>query len=79
MAPPTLMPASLEGWPVTATGDLDAVLGDLDVVYLLRIQSERLGEVLLPSLDEYHWRYGLTQGAGGRAARRTPSSCIPGR
>ena len=61
VAPPTLMPASLQGWPVTATGDLDGVLGELDVIYLLRIQSERLGEVLLPSLDEYHWRYGLTR------------------
>lgn len=61
VAPPTLLPASLEGWPVRATGDLDAVLEDLDVVYLLRIQSERLGEVLLPSLAEYHWRYGLTR------------------
>ena len=46
---------------MTATGDLDATLAELDVVYLLRIQSERLGEVLLPSLDEYHWRYGLTR------------------
>jgi aspartate carbamoyltransferase catalytic subunit len=61
VAPPTLMPASLEGWPVRATGDFDAELGELDVVYLLRIQAERLGEVLLPSLDEYHWRYGLTR------------------
>jgi aspartate carbamoyltransferase catalytic subunit len=61
VAPPTLMPASLEGWPVSATGDLDSTLGELDVIYLLRIQSERLGEVLLPSLEEYHWRYGLTR------------------
>ena len=61
IAPRTLMPASLEGWPVEATGDFDAALGELDVVYLLRIQAERLGEVLLPSLDEYHWRYGLTR------------------
>ena len=61
VAPPTLMPASIEGWPVQATGDLDAILGELDVIYLLRIQAERLGEVLLPSLDEYHWRYGLTR------------------
>lgn len=66
IAPRTLLPASLDGWPVTATGDLDEVLGDLDVVYLLRIQSERLGEVLLPSLAEYHWRFGLTR---ERAAR----------
>ena len=61
VAPPTLMPASVEGWPVTTSGDLDSTLSGLDVVYLLRIQSERLGEVLLPSLDEYHWRYGLTR------------------
>ena len=43
VAPPTLMPASLEGWPVEATGDFDAALGELDVVYLLRIQAESAG------------------------------------
>jgi aspartate carbamoyltransferase catalytic subunit len=77
VAPPTLMPASLEGWPVTATGDLDAILGELDVIYLLRIQSERLGEVLLPSLDEYHWRYGLTR-ARADALKRDALVMHPG-
>jgi len=77
VAPPTLMPASLEGWPVTATGDFDATLGDLDVVYLLRIQAERLGEVLLPSLDEYHWRYGLTR-ARAAALRKDALIMHPG-
>ena len=77
VAPPTLMPASLEGWPVTATGDFDAALGDLDVVYLLRIQAERLGEVLLPSLDEYHWRYGLTR-ARAAAMRKGALIMHPG-
>ena len=77
VAPPTLMPASLEGWPVTATGDFDAALGDLDVVYLLRIQAERLGEVLLPSLDEYHWRYGLTR-ARAAALRKDALIMHPG-
>ena len=77
VAPPTLMPASLEGWPVTATGDLDSTLGGLDVIYLLRIQSERLGEVLLPSLDEYHWRYGLTR-ARADALKRDALIMHPG-
>ena len=77
VAPPTLMPASLEGWPVIATGDLDSTLGELDVVYLLRIQSERLGEVLLPSLDEYHWRYGLTR-ARADALKRDALVMHPG-
>ncbi|MHB8243972.1 MAG: aspartate carbamoyltransferase catalytic subunit [Acidimicrobiales bacterium] len=66
VGPRTLLPASLDGWPVKASADLDSVLPDLDVVYLLRIQTERSGQVLLPDLDEYHTRYGLT---GARAAR----------
>jgi aspartate carbamoyltransferase catalytic subunit len=43
VGPPTLMPPRLDGWPVTVSYDLDDVLPDIDVVYLLRIQKERLG------------------------------------
>jgi aspartate carbamoyltransferase catalytic subunit len=68
VAPKTLLPPSLEGWPVKATADLDSVLPDLDVVYLLRIQSERAGQVLLPNLDEYHRRFGLTAERAARLA-----------
>ena len=39
VGPQTLMPASLAGWPVKREADLDAILPDLDVVYLLRIQK----------------------------------------
>jgi aspartate carbamoyltransferase catalytic subunit len=60
VAPPTLLPPSLEGWPVTVAPDLDAVLGDLDVVYLLRMQRERMTEHLVPTLREYTQRFGLT-------------------
>jgi aspartate carbamoyltransferase catalytic subunit len=59
VAPPTLLPPSLEGWPVRASHDLDRVIGDLDVVYLLRMQRERMTEHLVPSLREYSQRYGL--------------------
>jgi aspartate carbamoyltransferase catalytic subunit len=68
VAPRTLMPPSLDGWPVKATADLDSVIPDLDVVYLLRIQAERAGQVLLPNLDEYHERYGLTRERSNRLA-----------
>lgn len=61
VAPPTLLPPSLEGWPVRVSHDLDGVLGDLDVVYLLRLQRERTTDALLPSLREYTATYGLTQ------------------
>ncbi len=40
--------------------DLDAVIGDVDAVYLLRMQRERMTEHLVPSLREYTARYGLT-------------------
>ena len=61
VAPPTLLPESLDGWPVTPTSDFDAVLPELDVVYLLRIQRERQREALFPSLREYTARYGVTR------------------
>jgi aspartate carbamoyltransferase catalytic subunit len=48
VAPPTLLPPSLEGWPVDSTGDLDATLPELDVVYL-------------PSLREYAATFGLNR------------------
>jgi aspartate carbamoyltransferase catalytic subunit len=61
VAPPTLLPPSLEGWPVSVSHDLDDVLPKADVVYLLRMQRERQQEALLPSLREYTALYGLTQ------------------
>ena len=60
VAPPTLLPPSTEGWPVRVSHDLDSVLGDVDAVYLLRMQQERMSEALVPSLREYTACYGLT-------------------
>ena len=60
VAPPTLLPPSLEGWPVTVSHDLDSVIKELDVCYLLRMQLERQTEALLPSLREFTTNYGLT-------------------
>jgi aspartate carbamoyltransferase catalytic subunit len=59
VAPRTLLPPSLEGWPVDVNGDLDDVLPKCDVVYLLRMQLERQTEALVPSLREYSTRFGL--------------------
>jgi aspartate carbamoyltransferase catalytic subunit len=61
VAPGSLLPTSLEGWPVTAAvTDLDSVLGQVDVCYLLRLQLERGTGAHLPSLREYTAGYGLT-------------------
>ena len=60
VAPGTLLPPTVAGWPTTTTSELDEVLGSVDVVYLLRMQTERMREHLVPSLREYRVRYGLT-------------------
>jgi aspartate carbamoyltransferase catalytic subunit len=60
VAPPTLLPPSLEAWPVKVSHRFDEVLGSLDVCYLLRMQRERMTEALVPSLREYTALYGLT-------------------
>jgi aspartate carbamoyltransferase catalytic subunit len=73
VGPPTLLPESLEGWEARAATDLDDVLPEVDVVYLLRIQRERLGAALFPSLREYTTRYGLT---AERASRLKPDTVV---
>lgn len=60
VAPRTLLPASLNGWPVEVADSLDDVIGDLDVAYMLRIQNERINDALFPSVREYRTLYGLT-------------------
>jgi aspartate carbamoyltransferase catalytic subunit len=71
VAPPTLLPSSLAGWPVAVSHDLDELIGDLDVIYLLRIQRERQHAALLPSLREYTARYGLTTERAARLRKDT--------
>jgi len=73
VAPPTLMPESLVGWPVEARHDLDDVLREADVIYLLRIQRERIDAGLFPSLREYTARWGLTS---ERFARLKPDTLV---
>ena len=70
VAPPTLLPPSLEGWPVTVSHDLDAVVGTIDVCYLLRMQRERMVEALVPSLREYAQRFGLSPERADRLGER---------
>ena len=66
VAPPTLLPPSLEGWPVTVTHDLESVLADLDVCYLLRMQLERQRDAVVPSLREFRAEYGIDRARADR-------------
>ncbi len=60
VAPPTLLPVDLTGWPVATAETLDEVLGFVDAFYLLRVQAERGGTTVFPSLPEYVARFGMT-------------------
>ena len=54
------LPPSMVGWPCEVRHDIDAVLPTVDVVYLLRMQLERMTEALVPTLREYTSCFGLT-------------------
>jgi aspartate carbamoyltransferase catalytic subunit len=57
VAPRTLLPPTVDA---SVTSDLDDIIGQLDVIYLLRMQRERMTEALLPSLREYTTYWGMT-------------------
>ena len=61
VGPSTLVPREFEQMGVTVTHDLDAVLPEVDVVNLLRIQHERQRKEYFPSLGEYTSLFGLTK------------------
>ncbi len=54
--PPTLLPPQIEALGCAATPSLDGV-DTADVVYVLRMQHERMRESFVPSLREYADRY----------------------
>jgi aspartate carbamoyltransferase catalytic subunit len=73
VGPPTLLPIDPDAWPVTVSHDLDAVVEKVDVVYLLRVQLERGGGSVFPSLPEYTRRFGMTR---ERFARLGPDAIV---
>ena len=72
VAPPTLLPPATETWPVSISHDLDSVLADVDAVYLLRMQKERMRESLVPDLREYTALYGLTAARAAKLGTNIP-------
>ncbi|MET0590172.1 MAG: aspartate carbamoyltransferase catalytic subunit [Naasia sp.] len=61
VAPPTLMPHSIGGWPVRTSFDLDDALSTRpDAVMMLRVQRERMVDAYFPSAREYSTLWGLS-------------------
>lgn len=73
VGPPTLIPAQASAWNVKVSHELDGIIEDLDVCYVLRVQKERQSEQLLPSLREYSALWGLD---ASRLARMKPDALV---
>jgi aspartate carbamoyltransferase catalytic subunit len=67
-APPTLMSPGLEALAPT-TYSIDEAVEGADAIMMLRIQLERMGSGYVPSLREYHRRFGLTEERVKRAQK----------
>lgn len=59
VAPPTLIPVGVTDWDADVSYDLDEVVKKVDVLMMLRVQSERMKDSFFPSEREYSRGYGL--------------------
>ncbi len=59
--PATMIPLGVASLGVEVTYDLDAAIEGADVIMMLRIQKERQGGHLFPSVREYATHFGLNQ------------------
>ncbi|MFN2488470.1 MAG: aspartate carbamoyltransferase catalytic subunit [Actinomycetota bacterium] len=73
VGPPTLIPPQATTWGAAISYDLDALIEDVDIAYLLRVQQERQSEQLFPSTREYAAIWGLD---ARRFARMKPDSLV---
>ncbi|HEX4010010.1 MAG TPA: aspartate carbamoyltransferase catalytic subunit [Solirubrobacteraceae bacterium] len=58
--PPTLIPREIEALGCRATPTLERI-GEADVIYVLRMQHERMHQSFVPTLREYAARYQINQ------------------
>ncbi len=59
VGPPTLVPSAITAMGCEISHSLDEVLPKMDVINMLRIQFERFGSNLFPSVREYSHIYGM--------------------
>ena len=77
VGPPTLLPTGVDAWGCAVTSDFDAVVGDVDIAMMLRVQRERMAGGFFPTAREYSAGFGLTLERLGRM-RPDAAICHPG-
>ncbi|MCC6423399.1 MAG: aspartate carbamoyltransferase catalytic subunit [Phycisphaerales bacterium] len=60
VGPATMVSKSFEAMGARVTNDLDSIIGQVDVVNMLRVQFERIKSSQFPSVREFTRMYGLT-------------------
>ncbi|MFL3005512.1 MAG: aspartate carbamoyltransferase catalytic subunit [Candidatus Neomarinimicrobiota bacterium] len=58
--PPNLIPINIKDLGTNVTFDLDELIDWADALNILRIQKERMGQALIPSVREYRANFGIT-------------------
>ncbi|GFP24821.1 aspartate carbamoyltransferase catalytic subunit [Candidatus Hakubella thermalkaliphila] len=61
VAPPTLLPAQVEELGAECSYNLAEAVSEADIIYLLRMQTERQARAFIPSIREYVRYYGLNR------------------
>ena len=77
VGPPTFQVDDPDYYGVPQTADFDAVIPEMDVVYMLRVQLERMEGAAIPSRREYNRLWGLDM---ARVNKMKPEAiiCHPG-
>lgn len=61
VGPPTLLSKSFESFGVRVVHDFDSIIGQVDVINMLRVQFERIKSSQFPTVREFTHFFGLTQ------------------
>jgi aspartate carbamoyltransferase catalytic subunit len=60
VGPPTLLPRAFESLGARCVHDFDSIIGEVDVINMLRVQFERIQSSQFPSVREFTRLFGLT-------------------
>lgn len=60
VAPASLLPTGIDSWGVEIRSSIDDVVGSVDVLYMLRMQKERISQSVMSNLHNYSDQFALT-------------------